>query len=67
MISKTHRRFWVFFQALPEEIQQLAKEKYRVWQRDPFHPSLHFTLLKDDVWSVRINQQYRALGRRRGE
>jgi hypothetical protein len=22
--------------------------------------------LKDDVWSVRINQSYRALGRRRG-
>ena len=44
----------------------MAKEKYRLWEQDSFHPSLHFKPLKADVWSVRINQNYRALGRRQG-
>jgi hypothetical protein len=47
-------------------IQQQAREKFHLWQAEPFHPSLHFNELVGDVWSVRINQNYRALGRRRG-
>ncbi|MGA2176895.1 MAG: hypothetical protein ABSH38_18120 [Verrucomicrobiota bacterium] len=66
MISRTHAQFWECFNALPEDVQRIAKEKYRLWDRDCFHPSLHFKPLKDDVWSVRINQSYRALGRRKG-
>jgi hypothetical protein len=31
-----------------------------------FNASLHFKPLFSDIWSVRINQSYRALGRRRG-
>lgn len=67
MISRTHAHFWDCFNALPLEIQKAAREKYALWERDCFHPSLHFKLLKDGVWSARINQSYRALGRRRGE
>jgi hypothetical protein len=66
VISRTHAQFWECFDALPENIQRIAKKQYRLWERDSFHPSLHFKLLKDDVWSVRINQSYRALGRRKG-
>ena len=66
MISRTQEQFWECFNALPENIQRIAKKQYRVWEQDSFHPSLHFKLLKDDVWSVRINQGYRALGRRKG-
>jgi hypothetical protein len=44
----------------------MAREKYQLWEQDCFHPSLRFKPLKDDVWSVRINQNYRALGRRDG-
>ncbi len=36
-----------------------------MWRSDPFHPSLHFKELAADVWSIRINREYRALGRRR--
>jgi hypothetical protein len=66
VISRAHARFWECFNALPEDVQRAAKEKYKTWERDCFHPSLHFKPLKEDVWSVRINQSYRALGRRKG-
>ncbi|HTA31595.1 MAG TPA: hypothetical protein VK731_13970 [Candidatus Cybelea sp.] len=66
MISRAHAQFWECFNALPEEIQRVAKEKYRLWEQDCFHASLHFKLLQSDVWSVKINQSYRALGRRKG-
>jgi hypothetical protein len=66
VISRTHARFWDCFQALPQDTQHLARAKYRLWEQDCFHPSLHFKLLKEDVWSVRINPTYRALGRRKG-
>lgn len=64
MISQTHADFWTCFNALPAEIQQQAREKYRLWQADTFHASLHFKPLVENVWSVRINQSFRALGRK---
>jgi hypothetical protein len=66
VISRTNARFWECLNALPPEVQQAAKEKYKLWEQDCFSPSLHFKPLNDDVWSVRINQNYRALGRRKG-
>jgi hypothetical protein len=61
VVSRTRPQFWECFNALPEYIQRIAKEKYRLWERDGFHPSLHFKPLKDDVWPVRINQSHRVL------
>lgn len=66
MISKTHENFWICHRALPLEIQDLAREKFHLWQKEPFNSSLHFKELADGVWSVRINQNYRALGGSRG-
>ena len=66
MISKTHENFWICHRALPLAIQELAREKFHLWQKEPFNPSFHFKELVADVWSVRINQNYRALGRQRG-
>jgi plasmid maintenance system killer protein len=42
---------------------------FEQFQADPFHPSLRFKKLAgyDHIWSVRINQQYRAIGQRDGE
>jgi len=37
VISRTHGRFWGRFNDLPTEIQALARKKFRLWQRDPFH------------------------------
>lgn len=67
MTSKTTDRFWGCYHRLPAEIQQMARTKYDLWRREPFHPSLHFKLLKDDVWSVRITLDYRALARRKAD
>ena len=66
MISQTHADFWTCYHSLPEEIQKLAREKFQVWRKDAFNAAFHFKPLLADVWSVRINQNYRALGRRRG-
>jgi hypothetical protein len=66
VISQTNADFWVCYHALPGEIQRLAREKFRLWQKDAFNAALHFKPLMEDVWSVRVNQNYRALGRRRG-
>jgi hypothetical protein len=62
--SVATRRFWNLFHALPAEVQELAVKDYRLWQRDPQHPSLHFRRLKGsaDRFSVRIGDHYRALG-----
>ena len=67
MTSKATDRFWGCFRGLPAEIQQMARAKYELWRREPFHPSLHFKFLKDDVRSVRITLDYRALARRKDD
>ena len=66
MISKTNEDFWSCFHALPKATRKLAREKFHLWQDEPFNAALQFKELLKDVWSVRINQNYRTLGRRRG-
>lgn len=67
MNSKTLDTFWACFDRLPPSLQAIAREKYRLWSEDPFHPSLQFKEVSPDLWSVRISVQYRALARRRGD
>ena len=50
---------------LPIEVQKLADEKYRLFKRNPFHPSLEFQP-KGKVWTVAIGRSYRAIARRSG-
>jgi hypothetical protein len=66
LISKTQKDFWICYAALPAKIQEQVREKFHLWQRDSFNAALHFKRLFEEVWSVRINQNYRALGRRSG-
>jgi hypothetical protein len=65
VISRTNAQFWAYYNALPGEIQDQTREKYKLWCSDSFHPSLHFKPLIGNVWSVRITQSYRALGKRK--
>jgi len=67
VISRTRRSFWQHLEALPKPIQRIAREKFAIWQREPFQSSLQFKELASGVWSVRVNDQYRALARRKGE
>ena len=63
--SVASRRFWDLFYALPSDVQELAVKNYRLWQRDPHHPSLRFRRLQGstDRFTVRVGDRYRALGR----
>jgi hypothetical protein len=61
MKSKTSSDFWGRMERLPVRVQELARQKYALWRRSPRHPSLHFKELRPGLWSLRINQGYRAL------
>ena len=67
MKSLTTPGFWDCFNRLPKGVQDRAREKFALWRTDHYHPSLHFKLLMDNVWSVRITRDYRALGQRKGD
>lgn len=66
MKSGRNPRFKAMFRALPPDIKRLARENYQLWKANPRYPSLHFKRLKPThlgVWSIRIGEHYRALGR----
>jgi plasmid maintenance system killer protein len=65
---KASRKFWQFHDAFPAEIQAAAAKAFSSLKRDPRHPSLQFKKLAGNpYWSVRINDNYRALAVRSGE
>jgi plasmid maintenance system killer protein len=49
-------------------VREAARRAYKLFADNPDHPSLRFKKLGgyDDVWSVRINEQYRAVAERNG-
>ena len=54
-------------QRLPAHVQCLAREKFQLWLRDPFHPSMQFKPLVGNVWSRRIGDHYRAVAQKHGD
>ncbi|HOC56351.1 MAG TPA: hypothetical protein PKI20_12085 [Verrucomicrobiota bacterium] len=62
MKSKVDPAFWRRFNTLPMQAQQLARNAFALWQRDPFHASLRFKKLTDDLWSVHIPARYPMIG-----
>ncbi len=59
-MHRTTRQFWNRFDALPTEVQQLARKNFMLLKQDSRHPSLHFKRL-GDYWSARVGLNYRAL------
>ena len=53
--------FWESFNSLPESVREIARQQYELMKLDPNHPSLHLKRVQQ-YWSVRVNQEYRALG-----
>jgi hypothetical protein len=45
---------------LPLEIRRLARRNFKLWLRDPWHPSLHFKKA-GGFWSARVGGGFRAL------
>ena len=64
MISQTLPSFWDAYKKLSPEIRRQARKAYRLWQKSPFYPSLHFKCIndKEHIWSIRVSIGYRAIG-----
>jgi hypothetical protein len=56
-------KFWQCFEALPSEIQLLARRNYSLLKNNPAHPSLQFKPVHSGKFrSIRVGLYYRALG-----
>lgn len=60
MKSSTTPDFWAAYAALPPEVRARARTAYRLWLRNPRHPSLQLKKV-GAIWSVRIGGGYRAI------
>jgi plasmid maintenance system killer protein len=67
--SRTRPSFWQAYAKLDAPSKQAARRAYALFAQNPGHPSLRFKKLGsyEQVWSVRINEQYRAIGERTGD
>ncbi len=69
MNSKTLPQFWQLYYKLPHSIRRRAARAYRLWSENPEAPGLYFKRVgnKRPVYSIRIGQDYRALGLLHGD
>jgi len=63
MTPHTTKRFRQALRALPEEVRRQAKEAYKLFVRDPHHPSPRFRQVHptEPIYSARVGLHYRAL------
>ena len=54
-------KFRDLYGQLPADIRATADKSYALLKENPKHPSLHFKCIRDDLWSVRVGRNYRAL------
>ena len=62
MNSRTTEQFRSLFRTLPSDIREEGRKAYRLFKDNPRHPGLRFKKLVDNIWSARINQDYRVIG-----
>jgi len=69
VISRVRPSFWRAYRLLDSRVREAARRSYSLFAENPSHPSLRFKKLGgyEHIWSVRINEQYRAVGERSGE
>ena len=68
MQSHTTKRFRQMFQALPDPIQEQAKDAYRLFLANPHDPSVRFKQIKSKpLYSARVGEQYRAVAVAQGD
>jgi hypothetical protein len=60
MISSTTKSFRSRYKNLAPEIRRLARKNFRLWLRNPRHPSLRFKKV-GRFWSARVGADHRAL------
>ncbi len=68
MNARTIRPFWALYRALPAQARREADRAFELFQRDPFHASLHFKEVsrRHSIWSARVGLHWRVLGYRSG-
>ena len=64
MKSELTKEFVERFRNLPERVKRTARKNYRLWARDPRHPSVEFKKLNASmpIYSVRAGIGWRAVG-----
>lgn len=69
MISKVRPSSWRAYELLAPSAKAHARLAYQMFAQNPDHPSLRFKKLQGggEIGSVRINEQYRAVGVRSGD
>lgn len=69
MKSLTSSQFWERYRALPEQVQRRADRAYKLWEINPNAHGLFFKRVgkRQPIYSVRIGQDYRALGLHDGD
>ncbi len=60
MKSSTPPSFRRRLHELPPPVRRLARKNFKLWLREPHHPSLHFKKI-GRFWSARVGGDYRAL------
>jgi hypothetical protein len=62
--SVTSGRFWDLFDALPRDLQDLARAAYDLFHENPSHPGLQFKLVlpRRKIYSARVGIHCRVLG-----
>nr|VFJ93219.1 MAG: hypothetical protein BECKLFY1418B_GA0070995_10433 [Candidatus Kentron sp. LFY] len=58
-MHKTTARFRCGFDALPSNVQEIARRNYDLLEENPRHPSLHFEKVCK-LWSVRVGRGHSA-------
>jgi hypothetical protein len=68
VISRTSASFRKLFGQLPTDVKRQARQAYRLFLRDPYHPGLRFKSVhpREPIYSVRVGLHYRAVGVRNG-
>jgi len=64
MNSRITEKFRKAFAELPADVQNQARQAYRLFLENPYHPSLHFKPIHPArlIYSVRVSLYYRAVG-----
>jgi hypothetical protein len=69
MNSHTTDAFRQAFSELPADVRKQARQAYRLFIENPYHPSLRFKSIHPTrpIYSVRVGLNYRAVGVRDGQ
>lgn len=69
MKSHTTEQFRKLLGLLPRQTRQQAREAYRLFRQNPYHPSLRFKKIHatQPIYSARVNKDCRAVGIMKGD